>query len=62
LLREDYQKYNEIQLAELELLYESKLETIKKDFHQDKQEEIQPLIEQNRFLEQKLSRNYFLRK
>jgi hypothetical protein len=39
-----------------------KFKSIKYDFHQDKQEEIQSLIERNQSLEQKVSKNYFLRK
>jgi hypothetical protein len=46
----------------LEVLYEIKFETIKKDFQEEEEEEeedIRPLIEENQILEQKLSKNRF---
>ncbi len=46
----------------MKFLYKIKSKSIKYDFHQDKHEQIQSLIEQNRFLEQKLSKNYFYQK
>jgi len=59
---EDYQTYNEIQLSEFELSYKIKYDSIQKNFHQDKiendPEEIKSLIDQNRSLQQQLSKNY----
>ena len=63
LFSQDYQKYNETQISELEVCYQTeleisyqaKLESIKQV---EKKENIQPLIdEENRLLQEKLSKN-----
>ena len=54
--RQDYQKYNEIQLSELEVYYQIKFESIENHFRGEEKEDIKPLIEENRHLEEKLSK------
>ena len=55
--RQDYQNYNEIQLSELEVYYKIKYESIENHFRQEEKEDIKPLMEENRYLQQKLSKN-----
>lgn len=56
-LRQDYQNYNQIQLSELEVFYKIKYESIESYFNRDSKEDIKPLIEENRQLQEKLSKN-----
>jgi hypothetical protein len=57
---EDYQKYNDIQLEELELSYQAKLDMLQAQFDKNKEEidpdEAKELIEENELLERKLGR------
>lgn len=57
--REDYRKYNEIQLSEYEYFYKSKLEIVRQQLQETKldetQEYTQDFIEQNLLLEKQIS-------
>ncbi|CAF0801082.1 unnamed protein product [Adineta steineri] len=69
MIRQDYQKYNESQLIDLEKLYKIKLHSIQKEYHhyttneykhesknEDFSEELIKLTQQNQFLQQQLKK------
>ena len=54
----DYQKYNQTQITELEMLYQLKVESFRQEVRQDEEKASSPsndLIEQNRSLEKQFS-------
>ena len=62
--REDYQKYNDVQLEELEVSYQAKLDVLRaqleKNVEQIDPEEAKELIEENQLLERKLGKIHLL--